>query len=218
MQQTWIQRQNHPHCLLFFAGWGMDATPFAGIAANTADFCLIHDYRELASLDLAPFAAYDQVHLLAWSMGVWVAAHLLAAQQEAFTTRTAIGGTLSPIDGQRGIPPESYNAMLEDFGPQTLTDFYRNMFDDDEQLHRFLAHRPQRDIEALRREMEAFRAASQAAGPAIDIYTHKIITSRDRIFSGRNQMRAWGKGQGTVCNWPHFPFYLLSDWRDLLAV
>lgn len=218
MQITWLQREHQQQCFLFFAGWGMDAAPFAGIPAAEIDFCLLHDYRELANVDLRPFAAYDQVHLLAWSMGVWVAAHLLAGQEHAFTTRTAIGGTLLPIDGQRGIPPESYSAMLEDFGPPTMDGFYRNMFDDDGQLNRFLDHRPQRDLVALRQEMESFRAAAQRFGPATDIYTHKIITSRDRIFSGRNQMRAWGKGQGQVCNWPHFPFYLLSDWRDLLAV
>jgi hypothetical protein len=150
-------------------------------------------------------------------MGVWVAAHLLAVQQHAFTTRTAIGGTLLPIDGQRGIPPQSYNAMLEDFGPSTMEGFYRNMFDDDEQLNRFLAHRPQRDIEALRLEMEAFQSAYAQFGPGVDIYSRKIITSRDRIFSGRNQMRAWGKGCGTVCNWPHFPFFLIEDWSALLV-
>jgi hypothetical protein len=65
--------------------------------------------------------------------------------------------------------------------------------------------------------MAAFRNAFLGAGSGQDIYTRKIITSRDRIFSGRNQMRAWGKGCGDVRNWPHFPFYQLTDWRELLA-
>ena len=66
--------------------------------------------------------------------------------------------------------------------------------------------------------MTAFRDAFLSSGPGRDIYTQKIITSRDRIFSGRNQMRAWGKGSGMVHNWPHFPFFFLTDWRDLLPI
>jgi hypothetical protein len=107
--------------------------------------------------------------------------------------------------------------MLDRFGPGILEGFYRDMFDEDGHLERFLAHRPRRDIDDLHREMEAFQEAYDRFGPGADIYSRKIITSRDRIFSGRNQMRAWGKGCGLVRNWPHFPFFLLQDWRDLLV-
>jgi biotin synthesis protein BioG len=217
VQTTWLQRSNHRQCILFLAGWGMDPTPFAGIPAAETDLCMVYDYRELAPMDLAPFAGYELLHLIAWSMGVWVAAHLLAEQRQGFATLTAIGGTLLPIDLQRGIPPASYLDMLAHFSPEILDGFYRNMFDEDEQLERFLAHRPRRDVGDLGKEMEAFHEAYQHFGPGVDIYSRKIITSRDRIFSGRNQMRAWGKGCGTVCNWPHFPFFLVQDWRDLLA-
>jgi hypothetical protein len=196
----------------------MDPTPFADIPATESDLCMVYDYRELAPLDLEPFASYAQLDCVAWSMGVWVAAHLLAEHRQAFSSLTAIGGTLQPIDGQRGIPPASYTAMLKGFNAEILEGFYRNMFDDQEQLERFLAHRPRRQVDELRQEMAAFQHLSSHCGPGTDIYSRKIITSRDRIFSGRNQMRAWGKGCGTVCNWPHFPFYLLGDWQELQEV
>ena len=217
MQSAWLKNERSRQCILFFAGWGMDPTPFEAIAAQGSDLCMVFDYRQLAPFDLAPFSDYEQVHLVGWSMGVWVAAHLLASEQERFTSLTAIGGTLKPIDGKEGIPPQSYQAMLAGFGPEVLEDFYRNMFDEKTQLDHFLGHRPQREIAALGQEMAAFQEAFDRFGPGDDIYTRKIITSRDRIFSGRNQMRAWGKGQGLVRNWPHFPFFLLSDWSDLLA-
>ena len=137
-------------------------------------------------------------------------------RRHAFASCTAIGGTLAPMDKQRGIPPDSYAAMLDHFSQEVLDTFYRNMFDEEDQLTRFLATRPKRDLYDLRDEMTAFRDAFLSSGPGRDIYTQKIITSRDRIFSGRNQMRAWGKGNGMVHNWPHFPFFFLTDWRDLL--
>lgn len=217
MQTVWLKRNHHRDCILFFAGWGMDPRPFQSLPALDHDLCMVMDYRALEPLDLEAFTDYRQLHLIAWSMGVRVAAHLLANQAHRFTSATAIGGTLTPVDGQRGIPPASYETMLDGFNPDVLAAFYRDMFDDEEQLHRFLTHRPQRPLAELREEMAAFRDAFLGAGPGQDIYTRKIITSRDRIFSGRNQMRAWGKGCGDVRNWPHFPFYLLADWRELLA-
>ncbi|MDD2468835.1 MAG: DUF452 family protein [Desulfobulbus sp.] len=217
MQTTWLKQEGNRQCILFFAGWGMDPHPFTALAAQGFDLCMVYDYRQLVPFDLAPFFAYDQAHLISWSMGVWVAAHLLAEEQQHFASLTAIGGTLQPIDAKRGIPPENYQSMLAEFSSEILEDFYRNMFDEEEQLSRFLAHRPQREIVALGQEMTAFQDAYTCFGPGADIYSRKIITSRDRIFSGRNQMRAWGKGCGVVCNWPHFPFFLIEDWHDLLA-
>jgi len=216
MQISWLHRNNHRECILFFSGWGMDPAPFCFLPAANHDLCLFSDYRELHPVNLDAFAGYQRLHLISWSMGVWVAGHLLADQAAAFASATAIGGTLTPVDGQRGIPPDNYGAMLDHFSQEVLDAFYRNMFDDGDQLARFLANRPQRDLPGLRDEMAAFRDAFLRSGPGCDIYSHKIITSRDRIFSGRNQMRAWGKGGGEVHNWPHFPFFLLADWRELL--
>ncbi|MGD9946873.1 MAG: pimeloyl-ACP methyl esterase BioG family protein [Desulfobulbus sp.] len=216
MQTTWLKQKGNRQCILFFAGWGMDPTPFSGIPVNESDLCMVFDYRQLSPIDLAPFVAYEQLHLISWSMGVWVAAHLLAEQRQQFTSLTAIGGTLEPIDQKQGIPPENYQSMLTEFSSEILEGFYRNMFDEEAQLSRFLAHRPQRDIPALVQEMAAFQKSFTRLGPGVDIYSRKIITSRDRIFSGRNQMRAWGKGIGVARNWPHFPFFLIEDWCDLL--
>lgn len=218
MQTDWLHRHHRRHCILFFSGWGMDPTPFRFLPATDHDVCLVHDYRQLQPVDLQPLAGYERLHLIGWSMGVWVAAHLLADQTEAFASRTALGGTLTPIDQQRGIPPDSYADMLDHFSQEVLDSFYRNMFDDEKQLIRFLAQRPLRDLSALKDEMAAFRDAFHRFGPGRDIYSRRLITSRDRIFSGRNQLRAWGKGAGTVQNWPHFPFYALGDWKELLEV
>ena len=105
MQTAWLQRANHPHCLLFFSGWGMDPEPFRFLHARSCDVFLVHDYRQLQPLDLEPLAGYRHVHLVAWSMGVWVAAHLLGDRAGAFVSRTALAGTLNPIDAGRGLPP-----------------------------------------------------------------------------------------------------------------
>jgi len=216
MKTAWLHRHHRRECVLFFCGWGMDPSPFRELPAADLDLCMFFDYREAHPVHLEGFAGYQRLHLVAWSWGVWMASHLLADQAAAFASRTAIGGTLLPVDPQRGIPPDSYNAMLDRFGPETLDTFHRDMFDDPGQLARFLAHRPQRDLPGLRDEMAACRDAFLHAGQGRDIYSRALVTSRDRIFSGRNQLRAWGKVRGEVTPWPHFPFYHLAGWRDLL--
>jgi pimeloyl-[acyl-carrier protein] methyl ester esterase len=218
MQSAWLHRNNQRQCILFFSGWGMDPAPFRRLPAAHHDLCMLYDYRHLHPVDLEPFAGYERLHLIAWSMGVWVAAHLMADQAASFASATAIGGTLIPVDKQCGLPPDSFAAMIDTFDQDVLDTFYRNMFDDEEQLARFLANRPQRDLSELRDEMVAFRAAFFQNGPGIDIFNRKLVTSRDRIFSGRNQMRAWGKGSCVTVNWPHFPFYGLADWQELISI
>lgn len=216
MHSTWLHRTRQRECILFLSGWGMDPGPFRFLPATGCDLCMVADYRQLEPLALEPFAGYDRLHLVAWSMGVWVAGHLLAGQTDAFDSRVALAGTLIPVDQQRGLPPENYAAMAESFTQETLEAFYRSMFDGEEEFARFLTHRPQRQLEDLHEELVAFNFAFLQNGPGRDIFTRKIITSRDRVFPGRNQMRAWGKGNGLVTAWPHFPFYRLTDWRDLL--
>ena len=216
MHYSWLRRDNLDDCILFFAGWGMDPTPFQLVDPGNVDLCMVYDYRQLEPVPMDPFTGYTRIHLVAWSMGVWAAGQLLADNTALFATRTAIGGTLTPIDDKNGIPQEKYNHLTSTFNKQTLFTFYHDMFDDAQQATLFLAHHPKRTVSELREELEAFRAAFYRLGSGRNIFSKKIITSRDRIFSARNQLRAWGKDNGTrVAPWPHFPFYSLSGWCDL---
>ena len=129
MQSAWLHHNKHRECILFLAGWGMDPAPFQALPTGDCDLYMIYDYRQLGPISLEPFAGYARLHLIAWSMGVWVAAHLLADQTTAFASCTAIGGTLTPVDKQLGIPPEIYADMADNFNQETLESFYRNMFD-----------------------------------------------------------------------------------------
>lgn len=220
MKTVWLQQDNKADCLLFFSGWGMDAEPFRFLTAKHCDVLLVHDYRQLPGhFDLSPLLAnYARLHLIGWSMGVWTAAHMLTGQAEQFSTSLALAGTLLPIDDQQGIPLKNYAALCQNFSPAALSSFYSAMFDDNEQqLQRFLSHCPQQRLIDLQEELLSFQQAFHHFGPAQDIFAHKIVTSRDKIFSARNQMRHWGRGNSLLRNWPHFPFFFCHDWMELLV-
>ncbi|PIE59644.1 MAG: hypothetical protein CSA32_02985 [Desulfobulbus propionicus] len=217
MQYIWLHQNHSDDCLLFLAGWGMDSTPFADIPGQGLDVLMLYDYRELLPVPTELLKGYGKVYLLAWSMGVWVAGHLFAGQQDFFSRCIAIGGTLEPIHQEKGIPPESYNSIETAPEVRGLDDFYRSMFTDDNQTDRFLNSKPQRSINEVYMELHLFKERCLRLGPAADIFTTKLVTSRDRVFPLRNQLRAWGRKKCIVHKLPHFPFYACTGWRALIS-
>lgn len=218
MQSCWLARNGTPSCLVFFAGWGMDPAPFRPLPLSGQDLLMYYDYRDLRGTepaDLLP-PGYGRLTLLAWSMGVWVAAHLLAGQEQRLDAAVAVNGTLTPIDDRCGIPELAYAQMLAAFSPETLLTFYRSMFSEQTDQDRFLAHRPRRAEEEIREELAALRDQYRSSGPAPDLYQRCLVGSRDRVFTARVQVRSWGRERCRQVPAPHFPFYNLG-WDNLLA-
>ncbi|WP_417912426.1 alpha/beta fold hydrolase [Candidatus Electronema sp. TJ] len=211
MRSCWLRRGEGKDCLLFMAGWGMGPEPFQDADFGCADVLMLYDYRSMDDSFLAELPQEKPLHLLAWSMGVWAAAwlaeHRPCFAALRFSTATAVGGTLRPIDEQRGIPTESFEKMLDEFSPLVLENFYRSMFSSSEEAERFLVRRPQqRPWQELREELRCLRDLCHSCPPPPDIYSRRIVTSRDRIFPARNQLRAWGRDCCETLPLPHFPF------------
>jgi biotin synthesis protein BioG len=215
MKTCWLRRKGSSDCLLFMSGWGMGPEPFAEVDFGLSDVLLVYDYRDWTASELAVLAERSNVHLLAWSLGVYAAAWL--AQHDPlfaalpFRSATALGGTLQPVDDRCGIPAQQFEAMLKCLTPNALDVFYRSMFDEEREVEHFLRRKPGRSVVELRDELESLYKlcrSSQAQLP--DIYSRRIVTARDRIFPARNQIRAWGREKSSLLALPHFPFYAES--------
>jgi len=159
------------------------------------------------------FAQYSNLNLIAWSMGVWVAAHLFFGLETRFSRTIALGGTLQPIDDHLGIPVAAFDATLEGLNEARLEEFYTSMFADPSQADTFMSNRPQRSVSSVQEELISLKQSVNAPGAVQDIYSHPIVTMRDRIFPARNQLRAWGKEKSEKKKWPHFPFYQDEFWQ-----
>lgn len=194
----------------------MDPVPFQIVRTSGHDLLMFYDYREMDRRrigDMIP-AGYRHLYLLAWSMGVWVAGFLLGPFRDRFASAVAVNGTITPIDDRCGIGAKAYEDMLSGFSAKTLETFYQNMFTDRRDAGKFFRHRPRRPADTILNELVLLRNSFLEHGPAEDIFTRKIVGSRDRIFTARCQVRAWGRGNCTVLPLPHFPFYALPDWRS----
>ena len=228
MKTCWLHQQGSKDCLLFFAGWGMCPEPFYALPAGSLDVLMVYDYQCLESSELISLLdnintkkSYRKIHLLAWSMGVWVAAYLLGGKKlpaSCFTSAIAMGGTCTPINDQFGLPEQSFFNMVEQFSPASVQAFQHSMFADDHEATRFIGafHKGKRSYTAMHHELRALAMVTAVQPSAADIYTSKIVTGRDRIFPARNQIRAWGRKKCQKLSLPHFPFYQWSSWAGMI--
>jgi len=197
----------------------MDPHPFGGLSVQAHDLFMVYDYSLMEPWKFHDFPAgsYEQLHLVAWSMGVWAAAYSFTGQEKIFATATAINGTLAPIDDACGIDRNAYDDMIDTFSPTVLHAFYESMFTDPGETARFLRNRPQRTEEDILHELVQLRSSSQGGQPVDNIYSRIIVGSRDRVFPARNQLRSWGRDRCTIIKAPHFPFYKWSVWDRIIS-
>ena len=113
MKQHFIIKNNQKHLLLFFAGWGMDETPFLTIHPVDKDWMICYDYRSL-TFDVGLLETYSQITLIAWSMGVWAASQIMKQYPHLPVSQSiAINGTLYPIHEIKGIAPSIFDGTLQ---------------------------------------------------------------------------------------------------------
>ncbi|MCI5224547.1 MAG: DUF452 family protein [Candidatus Electrothrix sp. AR4] len=224
MKTCWLNQQDNQDCIVFMAGWGMMPEPFMDIPPGSTDVLMVYNYRTMDDWDFPDFLRKNSpknIHLLAWSMGVWTAAMLLRNDLQtcrSFSSTTAVGGTCQPIHDRFGIPEQTFDRTIRDLSPAALVAFYRSMFDNSEEAEQFLQHRPHRHrpLADLRLELTALRRICGELSDIPNIFKNRIVTRRDQIFPARNQMRAWGRNACTSVALPHFPFYQWSSWAETL--
>lgn len=195
----------------------MDPEPFRSIPVVNHDLLMVYDYRTVEpSAIIKKVEKYAYLDLVAWSMGVWIAGKYFTTYKDRFSSAIAINGTLEPIDNRCGIPVSAFKGMAEEFSPAILEQFYRDMFDQPEKAARFLNSRPERHLESIAAELHTLQQKYEEHGPGDDIFTRKIVGSRDKVFQARSQLRSWGKEHCVRIKASHFPFYDYSSWDGLI--
>lgn len=210
MEYSFIRQNNSADLLLFFAGWGMDAHPFQkvdffpSIVDNRSDLCIVYDYRSL-QFDETITASYQNITLIAWSLGVW------AAEQIALNSCNhlyAVNGTPQPIDDTFGIPASIFYGTLNNLSEQTLKKFNRRMCDNSLLLRQFETSAPQRTIKDLYEELATIAQRATQKSPFPKKWNTAFIGNADKIFPPENQLYCWqNRGVATeILEIPHFPF------------
>ena len=190
MQHKLIHTENSPRLLLIFAGWGMDAGVFSHLSRPGYDIMVVWDYRSFY-IDWTCVDSYDEICLLAWSMGVYAASQTIQAIESKITRRVAVNGTPYPIDDSYGIPEAIFHGTLDGLSELTLGKFYRRMCASRADMALFDAHRPARSADELKDELSAIADRTILSSPSHVMWDIAVASRDDRIIPFYNQRAAW---------------------------
>lgn len=203
MKHEFVRREGSRRLLLIFAGWGMDSRPFATVSRPGYDTLVVWDYREL-SADWRIVAGYEEIVLIAWSMGVYAASMTIHSIRHLITAAIAVNGTMTPVDNHFGIPEAVYEGTAAGLDERSLRKFFRRMCGDRATTDRFMASAPQRPVAELVEELHAIYPEPWFANPKADDWDLAVIGRQDAIFPACNQQRAWQGTPVTFVDRPHY--------------
>lgn len=203
MKYKWLNKKNNQKLIIFFNGWGMDECVVKHLQAENYDVLMFYDYNTLETdFDFSNLGIYSKKYLVAWSMGVMVATLF----EIDYESKTAINGTLKPIDDKFGIPLRIYDLTLRGFSMQGAEKFMKNMFEEEGGFPV-----SQREFENQKSELEAITHYEANRNFK---YDRVIISSHDRIIPTKNQCAFWGIEPNIESG--HAPFNNFKKWNDLL--
>lgn len=194
MRQRFITNDNNSRLILFFAGWGADHDMFRSLRRNGYDIMLVYDYTD-SDFDTKILEDYEEIVVIAWSMGVFFADKLLKNHLSSLpvTKVVAVNGTLSPIDDLYGIPTDIFLKTMELPDQRALDKFFRRICGGSAAMKELLPSAPSRDVENLRKELQAIYHHVSECNQTADSsrWDEIIISGIDLIFPPDNMQRAW---------------------------
>ena len=219
MKQFWLNKNNNQNLIIFFGGWGSDYHPFVPLNSINYDVLLFYDYRSLAPpgelkqiLD-----SYENISMIGWSLGVWVANLIGAPYKNYITVGMAINGTLDPISDENGIPNQIFEGTLQNLSPMNLIKFNRRMIQAPDERRKFETNIPKRGWEELRDELKHLKEYITPSKNSF--FNCAVIGANDLIFPVENQFNAWNNTVRTYqTNGSHFPFYQYNTWDDIIRL
>ena len=203
MKYKWLNKENNQKLIIFFNGWGMDESVVKHLMTEDYDILMFYDYNTLEiDFDFKTLNVYQEKYLVAWSMGVMTATLF----DIGYVSKTAVNGTLKPIDDEYGIPKRIYNLTLRGFSPKGAERFIKNMFKENCDLPVI-----NREFENQKSELEALThyKANEKFG-----YDRIILSTEDKIIPTKNQAAFWGIEPNTKGG--HAPFNNYKKWSELL--
>lgn len=213
MQTQLYTQPNVTALIIYFAGWGTSPELVRHYPLpKNCDLLLCWDYR---TLDFQfDFSSYSQIHLVAWSMGVWAAEQVLP--DLPFANAVAINGTPLPMNDEFGIPDAIFKGTLEQLTPATHQKFTRRICGSGELLAQYQAT-PSPEFEQVYAELAAIYSQLPHSKPPHIRWQKAIIGSKDQIFPAKNQQAYWLQNSVKIYPVvaPHFLFPLFESWQAL---
>lgn len=221
MKTRFISQADNSTLLLYFTGWGNTDEVVRHLSLPDGwDYFSAYDYRRLDPQELPDFKAYEQVYLVAWSMGVWAADHL-SPHLPKITKSLAINGTPLPMHNRYGIPDLIFKGTLEGLDDENRARFNRRMCGGKQLLAVFNSFAA-RSTEDLREELlgvyHQVNDLPDDTPPRLK-WSEAMISEKDLIVPSQNQLAYWqryGVPFRFLEHLGHYPMMEFTTWRELL--
>ena len=203
MKYKWLNKNCNKNLIVFFNGWGMDDYFVSHLNPENYNVLMFYDYNSIETdFNFEELNIYEHKHLIAWSMGVMTATLF----NIDYDSKTAINGTLKPIDNRFGIPEKIYELTLKNLNPKSIDKFIKNMFDFDIKIPSI-----KRSFDEQKTELDALKNYNSDENFH---YDRIILSDSDKIIPTKNQTEFW-KIQPNIKS-GHSPFHLFTKWSELL--
>ena len=182
------------------------------ILPTNHNLLICYDYQDL-KLDF-DFSTYQQIRVVAWSMGVWVAERVL--QGITLQSASAVNGTVLPCDDSFGIPYAIFKGTLENLEENTRSKFERRICGDKVSFERYQQFSA-RPFNEIHQELTAlFAMIQQDKRTDLIHWTNAWVSSRDKIFMPANQHQYWAlRCSVQEIEGEHYVFSRFSHWSAL---
>ena len=190
----------------------MDESVVKHLNPESYDVVMLYDYHSIGTEKLPltdEFAEYSHVYIVAWSMGVMIATIIAEKIFEAdkIMGKTAVNGTLFPINETFGISPRIYDLTVRRFDEAGRDKFISGMFDNG--VPEKLVIR--RSLQTQKLELEALKTYASEENFK---YTKIFISDNDKIIPSGKQCAYWGIEPNLKGG--HCPFFGFEKWGELL--
>lgn len=203
MRYKWLNFNHNDKVIVFFNGWGMDENIVSHLNFGNYDVVMFYDYNTLETdFSFKKLNGYNDRYLVAWSMGVMIATLF----PDIYMQKTAINGTLKPINNEYGIPARIYNLTIKGFSPSGANKFISNMYSSDDVLPTI-----NRDFNNQKDELTALKNYTANLDYQ---FTKIIISNNDKIIPTKNQCAFWNMTSNIQGG--HAIFNKFKYWSELL--
>lgn len=217
MRIEWLAKKGSRRVVCFFNGWGMDANVVANLSGEV-DIVMFYDYRDLTCEPFTATQDYEEVYIVAWSMGVWAASCVIPKLKIQPVLSVALNGTERPVDDCDGIPVKVYELTEKGMDERGREKFFSRMFASKEESQFLSSKKSIRDLPELCEELSLIKR--QSIGCQSFHHWDKIyISGQDVIFPVKNQLNWWkDKAPVTMITGGHYPFSGFKSWEEIIGI
>lgn len=218
MKKKWINRNGNDACILFFNGWGMDENAVKNMNSNGYDILSFYSYNQLSALQ-TEHLQYNEIYVVAWSLGVSVANMILNNAEIDIKSAIAINGTAFPMHHEYGIPESVFMNTLKNWDHRNSKKFNLRMVGGKTRLDAAAGLMSNRDLKEQQEELQFFYDNIEVFKPVSMKWEAAFVGENDQIIPTQNQINYWKDKTNIVKTpWAHFPFTEVNSWQSLIDI